>query len=209
MKFIDNRYAFIVIAIGSAGGCHARVADQLLGNWVGQPDTVGAREIREASRFQYLNGSPAVRQHPQEVTDAVAKSPTSLESATSKDVPAGRLQPTDWELFPVLIRLEFAPGQLVKMSLGDHLGQRSGTWQVVEETPMGVVVEIETVKNREISSQENENSTIVQTERRRFELHLDYEGPTGQGGPCTGFRLVEVGADPRLGAIYFKREISS
>jgi hypothetical protein len=74
---------------------------------------------------------------------------------------------------------------------------------------VGLVIEIET---RESGQEEGQVVTPLGSagsQRRRFELQFDYDHRSARGHRCIGFRLVELGADPRLGAIYFKREKSS
>jgi hypothetical protein len=116
---------------------------------------------------------------------------------------------TDWERYKVRILLEFARAGELRMSLANGTEPRLGVWRVVQETPIGLVIEIVTRGPGMEEGQKVSAPGVASARRRRFELQLDYEDHSGNGQECVGFRLVELGADPRLGAIYFKREKSS
>jgi hypothetical protein len=199
-----------LLLIGLTTGCQDRMADQLLGRWVGQPDSSAKQAKREALRYQDLTDplktrpvktkeysiefqQPAESQH-----DLLTETPnqSSLLSAGA----------TDWEQYDVQIFLEFARSQQVSMSLANEAEPRSGSWRVVRETPIGLVIEIETSRDEPSGSQEMSGQGEVSTERRRFELQLTLDDRSENGQSCIGFRLIELGADPRLGAIYFQRE---
>jgi hypothetical protein len=205
---------------GLTTGCQDRMADQLLGRWVGQPDSSAKQAKREALRYQDLTGLPKTgllktgplktgpvktKEHSIEFQQP-AESQHDLLTETPNQSSLLSAGATDWEQYDVQIFLEFEHSQQVSMSLANEAEPRSGSWRVVRETPMGLVIEIETSRNEPSGSQEMSGQGEVSTERRRFELQLTLDDRSENGQSCLGFRLIELGADPRLGAIYFQRE---
>ncbi|MGI9430285.1 MAG: hypothetical protein ACR2NM_16610 [Bythopirellula sp.] len=96
---------------------------------------------------------------------------------------------SDWEEYDVKIVMDFVSSDRIEMTL-DGAQAQSGNWQVVAQSPVGCTIEIQTAP-------EAQDDKIV---RRRFDLLLDQ-----RDGTCVGFQLTETGADPQLGAIYFRR----
>ncbi|QEG36803.1 hypothetical protein [Bythopirellula goksoeyrii] len=147
-------------------GCQQQVAGKLLGTWVGRPDTASARAEREAEKYGNRTGSG-----------------NSQESDVAK-------AETDWEAYDVELRFEFIDHQRLKMSLANGSEPISATWQVLETSPTGCMIEVTT------PSQTEEDTTVA----RQFELEMDE-----RDGQVVGFLLTESGADRQLGAIYFSR----
>lgn len=203
--------------IGLTAGCQDRLADKLLGRWIGQPDTSANQAEREALRYHDLTISQPPK-GPMQIQDPTQTVDRSIETQrpaagqrdslpkTSGQGTTSSIDATDWEQYDVQILLEFARSRQVHMSLTNGSEPRSGIWRVVRETPIGIVIEIETRRSGQPGNQEIPIEGDVTTERRRFELQLDFDDPPTSGQPCVGFRLIELGADPRLGAIYFQRE---
>jgi hypothetical protein len=190
---------------GLTTGCQDRMADQLLGRWVGQPDSSAKQAKRESLRYQDLMGPVKTKEHSVEFQQP-AESQHDLLTETPNQSSLLSAGATDWEQYDVQIFLEFERSQQVSMSLANEAEPRSGSWRVVRETPIGLVIEIETSRNEPSGSQEMSGQGEVSTERRRFELQLTLDDRSENGQSCLGFRLIELGADPRLGAIYFQRE---
>jgi len=103
---------------------------------------------------------------------------------------------TDWESYDLSVSLEFFDHKRLEMSLSDGSDSVSGQWRVVSTTPIGCTIEVETAG--EAAESEGEESAAVV--RRQFQLDLDE-----LEGECVGFTLMEVGADRRLGMLYFSR----
>jgi hypothetical protein len=194
-----------LLLIGLTTGCQDRMADQLLGRWVGQPDSSAKQAKREDLRYQSLTGPVKTKEYSIEFQQP-AESQHDLLTETPNQSSLLSAGATDWEQYDVQIFLEFARSQQVSMSLANEAEPRSGSWRVVRETPIGLVIEIETSRNEQSGSQEIPVQGGVSTERRRFELQLTLDDRAENGQSCIGFRLIELGADPRLGAIYFQRE---
>jgi len=205
------RFPWILLFLGLTAGCQDRMAAKLQGRWIGQPDTRANQAEREALRYQDLIVSTQKKSPMQDVdrSNEIQMSAPSQHDSQSDNASLGTNPPisvTDWEHYDVQILLEFAGSQQVNMSLADGSEPRSGAWRVIRETPIGLVIEIETRQSGLAANREGPGKIDVSTERRRFELQLDFEDPSTGGQSCVGFRLIELGADPRLGAIYFQRE---
>ena len=99
------------------------------------------------------------------------------------------VQVTDWEDYDVEIVMDFVSSDLIKMTL-DGAQSQAGNWRIVSQSPAGCTIEIQTRRD-------GENDRVV---RRRFDLLLDE-----RDGSCVGFQLTETGADPQVGALYFRR----
>ncbi len=199
------RLAWLLLLVGSTAGCRDRHADQLLGRWIGQPDTAAARGARETLRYQNLTG----RQKP---SVPLERDDQRVESDKLADTQRGsprEAQVSDWERYDVQIVLEFIRTGRVNMSLADGSEPQWGVWHVVQQTPVGLVIEIETRESGQEKDQGVSASDRIRSQRRRFELQFETDPGVVGSGRWVGFRLVEVGADPRLGALYFKREKSS
>lgn len=196
------RLVSILLLVGITAGCRDRRADSLLGRWLGQADTVADQEARETARYQ----SPAARST---APAPPANGPQGALSAAVRPAATMAVETSDWERYDVRILLEFRRSQQVTMSLADGSEPRAGIWRVVHTTPAGLVIEIKTRGSGQEIDQPIPTMGESQVERRRFELQLDYDTRSGKSQECVGFRLIELGADPRLGALYFKREKSS
>lgn len=98
-------------------------------------------------------------------------------------------QVTDWQRYEVTIVMDFVSNDRLEMSFNGEQS-RSGSWSIVSTSPAGCTIEVLT---------ENEDQA-GSVERRRFDLLLDE-----REGICVGFQLTETGADPQLGALYFRR----
>ena len=144
-------------------GCQQRTAASLLGEWVGRPDTTEARTRREAEKYGD-NPSP------------------EWQAGTTDTI-------TDWQQVDVAVRFNFVSRSQLEMSLADGSEPHSGTWRVLETSPTGCAIEVDTPTGPEQSA-----------ELRRFQLEFDK-----RDGEVVGFLLSEMGADRQLGALYFRR----
>lgn len=164
-----------------ATGCQQSVSTRLVGAWQGRPDTTAAAAKRSAelkAKERKLAGD-----------DAVA-APTDAES---DETPAK----TDLELHDLAIELTFAENSEVSMSLGDGSQPLNGTWRVVEILPpRGAEIEISLA---EIKT-EATDKPAPPSEKRRF--IVDFQGDD----PASGYTLVEKGADPQFGRLYFEKK---
>lgn len=158
-------WLFLLLLLGAVG-CQQRTAAKLLGEWVGRPDTAAARAQREAEEYGDTRS---------------ADQPGALQE-TSEIV-------TDWQKVDVGVKFRFVSRTQLEMSLADGTEPRSGTWQVLETSPTGCTIEVESDTGPEQSA-----------ELRRFKLKVDE-----RDGTLTGFLLTEMGADRQLGALYFRR----
>ncbi|MCA9260981.1 MAG: hypothetical protein KDA61_17320 [Planctomycetales bacterium] len=165
-------------------GCGQRGANELVGKWKGRPDTAEWRAQRDQMRF----GSG--------VTDEASVAPARADA------------PTDWESYDVSVSLEFIDRKRARMQMNDAPPVEA-QWSVVQQGPASVVVEFATAARAEDeaprggtdgvddSATERRDSATV---RRRFELLTDR-----RDGTLEGFVFAEVGADRRLGTLYFER----
>ncbi len=104
---------------------------------------------------------------------------------------------TDWENYETRILLDFLNDERLEMSLAGDKQSLSGAWEIISTSPAGCTIEVET----SLDARAGEAPVV---ERRRFDLLLDE-----REGTCVGFQLTETGADPQLGALYFRRPQSS
>lgn len=141
----------------------------LQGRWVGTPDTAEARARREAQRYD-----------------------DPLQ--TEEESPNGPGPKTDWEAFDVTVQLDFLSHSEVVLSLAGENQPVKGTWEVLESTPAGALIQIDTPAP---ASPGNDEAGVV---RRQFRIEYDL-----RDGELVGFLMTEAGADPRLGALYFRR----
>lgn len=174
----------LALLAASLAGCGLGAADELTGRWVGVPDTSAARAQREAAKYQELVAASG--------GDASATSADSAAPAAGGDRPQRPAVVTDWEQFDVEVALDFVDSDTVRMQIsGEATGEPVvGQWKVVESGPAGLVIEVRTPGVGDAAP----------PVRRRFEIELDRRE---QG--VVGFTLNEVGADRRLGSLYFRR----
>lgn len=117
--------------------------------------------------------------------DAIADAPTDAK-ATSE------LGKTELEQHDVTINMALAADKSARMSLGDGSEPLAGVWRVVTTLPPdGAEIEI---------SLSHSNADPRPQEKRRF--IIDFQ----QHNDETGFTLVEKGADPIFGRLYFVRQ---
>lgn len=154
----------------STAGCQQKMAADLLGEWEGRPDTAAARAKREAEKY--------------------GDKPSDDPNRTSENA---REKVTDWEQYDIAVKFNFVSRTQLEMSLADGTEPRSGTWQILETSPTGCIIEVETATGPEQSP-----------EARHFQLEMDERDST-----LFGFLLTEVGADRQLGALYFRRPDSA
>ena len=147
-------------------GCQQRTAAKLLGEWLGRPDTAAARAEREAKKYGDKRSSDQLRAS-QERSEIV----------------------TDWQQYNIGVKFHFVSRTQLEMSLADGTEPRSGTWQVLETSPSGCTIEVESATGPGQSA-----------ELRQFQLEMDEHE-----GTLIGFLLTEMGADRQLGALYFRR----
>jgi len=137
--------AFTLSAVLVLGGCQQRTVGQLLGKWVGSPDTAAARADREAQKY----------------------------GETSAQGKGQAIEPdriTDWERYDQSVSLHFVDHERLEMSLSGGSGtdeskpggveSLTGKWRVVSTTPIGCTIEVET----------EDGTTVV---RRQFQLDWD------------------------------------
>lgn len=167
----------LVLLLICCAGCQQRASNTLLGRWVGQPDTAEIRAKRESAK--YGDEKPA---------ESVLE--TNL---AGDDGSATGARVTDWENYEATIVMEFVSSERLEMTLNGEQ-PLEGVWKVIATNPTGCVIEIETKSE---SSADSKSSAV----RRRFELLFDQ-----REGTTVGFQLSESGADPQLGALYFKRD---
>lgn len=164
-----------------ATGCQQSVSTRLVGAWQGRPDTTAAaakRSAEQKAKERSLAG------------DDAAAAPTDAES----DVTPAK---TDLELHDVVIDLTFAETAEVTMSLGDGSQPLRGTWRVVETLPpRGAEIEISLAK----TTTAEPDKPAPPSEKRRF--IVDFQG----NDPAAGYTLVEKGADPQFGRLYFEKK---
>ena len=156
----------ISILLVMGAGCQQHTVGKLLGTWVGQPDTAEARQQREAEKF------------------GATSRPSQEELLSSVEA-----APTDWEQFDVAVEFQFLSSTELEMSLAEGAEPQKGTWRILETSPTGMTIEVETPTGSEGA-----------LELRRFDLYMDE-----RDGTLHGFLLNEVGADRGLGALYFQR----
>lgn len=195
----------LIVLLGSiSAGCRNHVSDDLQGSWIGKPDTAAKRALREQRRYRLVDDSNLAgkmlsdsRSEPASsephLLDALQEERPGAESSTKND----RVEVTDWEKLEVCLIFHFQRDGRIDMSLADGSQSRTGKWQVVQQTPATVVIEIETRPPSDLPANPGPNPTV----RRRFELLPDYEA-----NRCVGFLLHEQAADPRLGSLYFTRQ---
>ncbi|MBX3425663.1 MAG: hypothetical protein KF688_08290 [Pirellulales bacterium] len=160
-------------------GCGHGPARTLEGTWVGKPDTVAARGERDENKYRELvaaSGGLTIDGD----DDASARPPALV---------------TDWERHDVEVTLDLQANQRVRLAINGAVDGApvEGTWKIVESGPAGVVIEI-------VTPAAPEGAGDPEPVRRRFELGLDQ-----RSDGLDGFTLHEVGADRRLGALYFRR----
>lgn len=151
-------------------GCQQRTAAKLLGEWVGRSDTAAAKAQREAKKY---GDKPSADQ-----ISALQEKPETV---------------TDWQQYDIKLKFHFVSRTQLEMSLADGTEPRSGTWQVLETSPSGCTIEVESATGPEQSA-----------ELRQFQLEIDEHE-----GTLVGFLLTELGADSQLGALYFRRPDST
>jgi hypothetical protein len=158
-------------------GCQQSITSRLAGAWIGRPDTAAAAAARSAKLKANQNGE----------SNPVANLP-------SDDAATAELGKTYLEQHDVTIHMSFAGDKNVRMSLGDGSEPLAGVWRVVSTLPPdGAEIEI--------SLNESEGDQPPRNEKRRF--IVDFQ----QNGAAPGFTLIEKGADPQFGRMYFtKRE---
>ena len=153
------------IALVGSSGCQQRLAAKLRGEWIGQADTAGRRAAREAKIF-------------------------GDQSSLEADLSTGDRQSlTDWERYDIAVKFDFVDHTQLEMSLADGSQPLTGAWKVLETSPTGCTIEVETMTGTDESA-----------ELRRFQLEMDE-----RNGTLDGFLLTEVGADRGLGSLYFRR----
>ena len=127
-------------------GCQQRVSSELLGQWIGRPDTAAARAQRETQRY----GGPA--------------------SAEEDNIPATTSpRKTDWESFDVVVALNILSSSELEMSLEGGSEPRRGSWRILDISTTGCTIEIQTESKTEL----NASGDAGQTTNRRFDLELD------------------------------------
>ena len=175
--------AILTLCGGSFLGCGLNGAAELQGKWIGTPDNAAAQAEREAAKYNEL---------------VAATNPADAAEETEQDGPRRPVMVTDWEHYDVTVTLEFLDARRVRLTAAcDVAGSPvEGEWKIVESGPAGVVIEVITPGDA-TGEPDGETARPV---RRRFELGLDRR----ESG-LVGFTFNEVGADRRLGTLYFRR----
>jgi len=170
----------LLVSCLMAGGCQQRMAGKLEGEWIGRPDTAAARAKRENSKYEALG-----------LSSTVDVSPTNR---------GGR---TDWENYDVTVELDFVSRKRLNLSLLGGDQPHVASWKIIETSPTGCRIEV--VIDATIAETAVEKAVEKESiQPRRFSIELDE-----RDGRCVGFLLSEVGADRRLGALYFQRPNNS
>ena len=109
-----------------SSGCQQRVANLLLGEWVGQPDTATERERREAEKYgDELNE--------EESSDSTAKKDLS----------------TDWEAYDVTVTLDFVSRTDISFAMDGTGKPVAGTWSILQSGPSDCTIEVKTPTGRD------------------------------------------------------------
>lgn len=173
---------FIATAMLVSIGCQQSMSNRLEGKWVGRPDSAEAAADRSARLKAEQQG-------------AAEESP----AVPVDDMPPAARQRTELEQHDVEIHLDFAADKQVTMSLGNDREPLHGVWRVVATLPPdGAEIEIHL-------KPPGESSTAAPTsgerrEKRRFIIDFQKHGAEA------GFTLMEKGADPQFGRLYFVRQ---
>ena len=101
---------------------------------------------------------------------------------------------TDWESYDLTVSLDFSDLQQLEMALSDGSSPIAGGWRVVSTSPIGCTIEVET------DGESKEGEETPSKVRRQFQIDFE-ERESG----TAGFTMMEVGADRRLGMLYFTR----
>lgn len=176
--------------------------EQLLGTWVGRPDSAAEREVRVPSPVSLQQDPSAVAQQTVDPAE-----PVSTKTSEGEKPDPNR---TDLEAFDFRITLRFATGGEVEMWVGDKQDQLNGTWHLLSEEGSRAQIEIAAERldemqppPQQLAKSGDKNAVEASKveppkEQRRFELLMEPE--------AHGFTLREVGADPRFGWLYFERQ---
>ena len=176
---------FCLLALLVTPGCQQPVRERIVGQWIGKPDTAAAAAERVAKQQ----------------AAAEKKSGDEQDEAVPKQDSTAKLGVTDLEGHDVTILLYFNSDKTVKMSLGDESQPREGVWRVVESLPpQGAEIEISLTTKAEPGAEDEKPSKQKSVEKRRF--IIDFQ----QQDDSTGFTLIEKGADPKFGRLYFEQK---
>ncbi|TWU27439.1 hypothetical protein [Bythopirellula polymerisocia] len=134
--------SILLILLLSSAGCQQQIAGELLGSWVGRPDTSTGRAEREAEKYGKRSSMSA----------------DSQQKASAKDV-------TDWETYDVEVRFNFVDHKHLEMSLANGSEAISATWRVIETSPTGCMIEVVTPAEAEEGSPEVRNFELEMDER--------------------------------------------
>jgi len=171
------------VAIGMlASGCAPSVPSELLGAWVGRPDTQQARAASENLRY-----GPSLRGA---ATEPSGEAPSGGVGADDRV--------TDWERYDATVRLRFLDRQRMTLQLDDR-PPVAARWRLVETGPAGAVLEVDV--DPPPASPSSAAAGESRPARRQFELAFDRDA-----GRLVGFALTEAAADRQLGALYFQRD---
>lgn len=177
----------LVAIVANVVGCGAGpLEQQLVGRWVGKPDSMAGREKRVPS---------PITEADEATTSDDNQAVSSQENGGQAEEPAKTNESTDLETFDFRLTLDFGPEGMIEMWKEERQELLSGTWQVLSQT--GNRANIEIAVKRE-ADRESEQQPEPILEQRRFELVLEPE--------ATGFTLREEGADPKFGWLYFERQ---
>lgn len=157
-------------------GCQQSISSRLEGQWHGKPDTVAAAAER----------SKKLKDKQKEANETAAIVPVEDQAAAAK----GK---TDLEQHDVTINLTFHSDKTIAMELGDGSQPLVGRWRILQTLPpRGAELEITSRPTGKLSPEDK-----VDEQKRRFVI--DFQGDDAKDG----FTLVEKGADPKFGRLYF------
>ncbi len=178
LKHLPLISCFVAFLLVASAGCQQTVRSRLVGTWTGRPDTAADAAARSAKLKAKQRSEGG----------------SGVDSPT-EDAATAELGKTDLEQHDVAVCMTFADDKTVAMALGDGSEEVAGVWRVVATLPPdGAEIEI--------SLTDSEGESSKRNEKRRF--IIDFQ----ENGDAPGFTLVEKGADPQFGRLYFVREDS-
>ena len=161
-------------------GCVNSQHKQLVGTWIGGPQSAEQRNMR---LIRDAAGG------------AVSAASVQGEGSPADPTSGSQDEPSDsrvliWEQFEFGIRLTLAADGTAAMSLADGSQPKRGTWRIVESLGRRILIQISA----------SESDVDAEPAARRFRLVLHR-----QDGEVVGFSLDHDGADPHLGSLFFER----
>lgn len=170
----------VVCVVAPLAGCQQSLSSRLEGEWRGRPDTAAAA----AERSKKLKA----KQNEDEQTE---------DAFPGDKQPAADKGKTDLEQHDVTIELNFKSDKTISMSLGDGSQPLTGVWRILQTLPpRGAEIEITSQPAEQPAEKTSPEDKTVEQKRR---FVIDFQGDNA----ADGFTLVEKGADPKFGRLYF------